>query len=122
MQLLGSEGLPATSDGDGGTVASNVATGRLTDYVVSHGGRSQYNRAGGGVSACGLAALNCARVILGLEREGLDKEQLIQRMTSRELLEVSLLPPCRIASSVADRMHRKYSDHVSPGPAQRTWM
>jgi hypothetical protein len=35
--------------------------------VISHGA-SQYQA--GGVSACGLAALNCARIILAAEQDG----------------------------------------------------
>ncbi|EMD40862.1 hypothetical protein CERSUDRAFT_71120 [Gelatoporia subvermispora B] len=58
------------------TIAHDVAEGRLEEYVVSHQGRSQYNGAAGGASACGLAALNCARVILGGELAGLQKDQL----------------------------------------------
>jgi hypothetical protein len=50
--------------------------------VVSFPGCSQYAAGGGGVSTCGLAALNCARVILGRERDGLKGEELVCSMTS----------------------------------------
>ncbi len=58
------------------------------EYVVSFEGRSQYGIGGGGVSACGLAALNCARVVLGKEKEGLKGVALLQTLMKRETLEV----------------------------------
>lgn len=62
-----------------------------SEYVVSFAGRSQYGGVGGvGTSACGLAALNCARVILGRERDGLKDVKLLREMMRRETLEVSI--------------------------------
>ena len=58
------------------------------ECVVSFEGRSQYGTRGGGVSACGLAALNCARIILGKEKDGLKGVALLQSMMKRETLEV----------------------------------
>ncbi len=60
------------------------------ELIASFHGRSQYSATGGGVSACGLAALNCARVILGKEKNGLRGTAIIQYMMGRETLEVSL--------------------------------
>lgn len=70
-------------------VARKIASGQVARRVVSHQGRSQYSRIGGGVSACGLAALNCARIVLGMERNGLRNEHLVREMMKRETLEVS---------------------------------
>lgn len=64
----------------------------LTDgkeHVASFAGRSQYGIGGGGVSACGLAALNCARVILGKEQTGTKDTALVEEMMKQETLEVS---------------------------------
>ncbi|EKM59101.1 uncharacterized protein PHACADRAFT_205278 [Phanerochaete carnosa HHB-10118-sp] len=72
------------------SVIENVATGELVDYVVAHG-RSQYSGAGG-PSACGLAAMNCARVVLLKERAGLRGDALLEEMmkesTADEVLSV----------------------------------
>jgi hypothetical protein len=59
------------------------------EHVVSFAGRSQYGPDGGGVSACGLAALNFARIIMGKECEGIMGEQILQEMMKQETAEVS---------------------------------
>jgi hypothetical protein len=59
-----------------------------TEHVVSHEGTSQYNREGSGASACGLAALNFARVVFLKEQEGLRDVALLQAALSRECAEV----------------------------------
>lgn len=66
---------------------TKILSGR--EHVVSFPGRSQYGPDGGGVSACGLAALNCARVILGKERDGMRGEHILRDMMKRETAEVS---------------------------------
>lgn len=63
------------------------------EYVVTFEGRSQYGIDGGGASACGLAALNCARIVLGRERDGLRGGLLIDDMTKKETLEVRSFRP-----------------------------
>ena len=68
-----------------------MLSGEFPEYVVTHPGRSQYSQTGGGVSACGLAALNCARIVLGLRSTGLGTAQLIEELTKRDLLEVRFL-------------------------------
>ncbi|KAI0089044.1 hypothetical protein BDY19DRAFT_1004995 [Irpex rosettiformis] len=56
------------------------------EYVASHPGRSQYST--GGTSACGLAALNCARIILQSEMQGdRRREELLEMMTERKTCE-----------------------------------
>ena len=69
------------------------------NYVVSFAGRSQYTgeeggRAGAGASACGLAALNCARIILKKERNGSKGFALLGEMMRKETLEVSVIDVC----------------------------
>ncbi len=69
--------------------APKVVSGEAPEYVVTHPGCSQYSQAGGGVSACGIAALNCARIVLGLHAAGLGTEQLVLELMRRQLLEVN---------------------------------
>ena len=45
-----------------------VISGEADEYIVTHPGRSQYSQAGGGVSACGIAALNY-EAVRGLQRD-----------------------------------------------------
>ncbi|TCD67572.1 hypothetical protein EIP91_012269 [Steccherinum ochraceum] len=71
------------------------------EHVVSFPGRSQYGgEAGGGTAACGLAALNCARIILARERDGLKDVALLQEMLRKETLE-DVLRICLRWSSTA---------------------
>lgn len=65
-----------------------VVAGEFEEYIVTHRGRSQYSQAGGGVSACGIAALNCARLVLGLHGAGLGTSQLVEELMRRQFLEV----------------------------------
>ena len=67
----------------------DMISGHDAEYVVTHPGRSQYSRVGGGVSACVLAAMNFARIVLGLHATGLGSPQLLQELMKRSLLEVS---------------------------------
>lgn len=69
--------------------APKVVSGEAPEYVVTHPGCSQYSQAGGGVSACGIAALNCARIVLGLHAARLGHEQLVLELMRRQLLEVN---------------------------------
>lgn len=59
-----------------------------TELVVSHPGRSQYSAGGSGASACGLAALNCARLVLQSEHDGVHGTQLLERIAEQEFSEV----------------------------------
>lgn len=58
-----------------------------TELVVSHPGRSQYSARGSGASACGLAALNCARLVLQSGQDAAAGYALLQRLLGREFLE-----------------------------------
>jgi hypothetical protein len=73
-------------DYDSANIVRKVLAGR--EWVISHSGASQYTIPGGGVSACGIAALNCVRVVLGKEQDGLRGEALLQDLTSRDTAEV----------------------------------
>jgi hypothetical protein len=68
------------------------------EHVVSHEGTSQYNREGSGAAACGLAALNFARVAFLKEQDGLRDAALLQAVLSRECVEVRRHYPSRLAS------------------------
>ena len=67
--------------------------------VISHG-TSQYQV--GGVSACGLAALNCTRIILAAEQDGAKGRDLLKFVTkartaqvrSQNVFAISLLLTC----------------------------
>ena len=59
-----------------------------TELVVSHPGRSQYSAPGSGASACGLAALNCARLVLQAERDGVRGTGLLEHILKQEFSEV----------------------------------
>ena len=80
----------SSGDYDHSPNADRIISGEFPEYVVSHVGRSQYSQAGGGVSACGLAALNCARLGLGLHATGLGNTQFVQELMKRRFLEVGL--------------------------------
>ncbi|PIL36988.1 hypothetical protein GSI_00680 [Ganoderma sinense ZZ0214-1] len=84
--------------GDCSVDTQSVLFGQVTEYIVTHPGRSQYSQTGGGVSACGLAALNCARIVLGLQSAGLDPAHLVQELMKRKFLE-GILQPCLSWSS-----------------------
>jgi hypothetical protein len=58
------------------------------EHVVSHGGTSQYNRDGTGASACGLAALNFARIVFSIEQSGLQDTDLLEAALARACAEV----------------------------------
>ena len=71
--------------------APRVVSGEFSEYIVSHPGLSQYSApSGAGVSSCGLAALNCARVVLGIHRSGLGNKQFVQELMKCRLLEARL--------------------------------
>ena len=82
-------GIPQkkTPDIDVSSITRSVLLGG-TEHVVSHAGTSQYNREGSGAAACGLAALNFARVAFLKEQDGLRDAALLQAVLSRECAEV----------------------------------
>jgi hypothetical protein len=63
------------------------------ERVLSYDGTSQYNRDGTGASACGLAALNFARIVFSMEQDGLQNIALLQAVLARECAEVRRLYP-----------------------------
>ena len=68
-----------------------------TEHVVSYDGTGQYSGDGMGASACGLAALNFARVAFSIEQGGLQDSALLQALLARECSEVTSIvkPPTR---------------------------
>jgi len=63
-----------------------------TEEIICHRGTHQYGDSNGGitgVSACGLAALNFARVIFEKEGESRRDEDFIQAVIARETVHVS---------------------------------
>jgi hypothetical protein len=79
------------------------------ERVLSYGGTSQYNRDGTGASACGLAALNFARIVFSMEQGGLQNTALLQAVLARECAEVcqlhSILPSERVLTSKGNRFY-----------------
>lgn len=61
------------------------------ERVVSYDGVSQYSRDGTGASACGLAALNFARIVFSMEQGGLQDTVLLQAVLARGCVEVRRL-------------------------------
>jgi hypothetical protein len=69
------------------TIVRNVLDG--TEEIVCHHGTNQYGDGGiTGVSACGLAALNFARVTFKKERETGQSEDLLEVIVDRETIHV----------------------------------
>ncbi|KAF8465623.1 hypothetical protein DFH94DRAFT_355629 [Russula ochroleuca] len=60
------------------------------ERVLSYGGTGKYDRDGTGASACGLAALNFARIVFSMEH-GLKNIALIKAVLARECAEVRQL-------------------------------
>ncbi|KAH9853651.1 hypothetical protein C2E23DRAFT_884804 [Lenzites betulinus] len=84
---------PKVAEDDDSVTPLKILSGKIPEYVVTHPGQSQYSQAGGGVSACGLAALNCARLVLGLHRTGLATVELVRELMGSHILE-DVLKPC----------------------------
>lgn len=86
--------LPSTSAANANSMlgdASDTIVELLqggTEHVVSHPGRSQYSVQGGGASSCGLAALNCARLVLQNEQDFVTGHVLVQKVIERAFSEV----------------------------------
>jgi len=74
-------------DPDIGAISRSVVVDG-TEHVVSYGSTSQYNRDGTGASACGLAALNFARIVFSMEQSGLQDTTLLQAVLARACAEV----------------------------------
>jgi hypothetical protein len=71
-------------------VVRNILGG--TEEIVCHHGTHQYGYRGiSGVSACGLAALNFARIIFAKARECRRDEDLLRAVIAKETVQVSLL-------------------------------
>ena len=79
--------LKQSPDPDIKAISHSVVVGD-SEHVVSYGGTSQYNRDGTGSSACGLAALNFARIVFSIEQSGLQETTLLQAVLARACVEV----------------------------------
>lgn len=77
-----------TNDEESRKILQDLLVGTRGEYVASYAGRSQYSRIGGGVSTCGLAALNCARFVLQKEKSSLGGEDLLLELMKRSTVEV----------------------------------
>ncbi|KAF8525592.1 hypothetical protein BU17DRAFT_62733 [Hysterangium stoloniferum] len=59
--------------------------GRVSRIVSSYDGTGQYSQ--GATSACGLAALNAVRIVLGSDKMGRSGVKLLEHMTNKETIE-----------------------------------
>jgi len=59
-----------------------------TEHVVSYGGTGQYSSDRMGASACGLTALNFAKVAFSIEQGSLQDAALLQAVLARECSKV----------------------------------
>ncbi|KAF8465631.1 hypothetical protein DFH94DRAFT_857642 [Russula ochroleuca] len=85
------------------------------ERVLSYGGTGQYNRDGTGASACGLAALNFARIVFSMEQGGLQNTDLLQAVLARECAEKSRISaafPC------SRRLMLKTTTYCLPGVSE----
>lgn len=64
----------------------DLMSGTTSSLIISHPGISQYIT--GGLSSCGLACFNCARIILGREREGLRGLALLNEIVKLQTTQV----------------------------------
>jgi hypothetical protein len=55
--------------------------------IISHPGTSQYSQ--GSNSGCGLAAFNCTRTLLGMEKAGFQVEDIFHAIEDRATMDVS---------------------------------
>jgi hypothetical protein len=89
------------------------------EYVLSYSGTSQYNRDGTGASACGLAALNFARIVFSMEQSGLRDTNLLQAVLARACAEVRrrTVIPYPSTGSSPPLFHRKPRQYAHCGRA-----
>ena len=59
--------------------------------IVSYPNTSQYSQ--GGASACGLAAMNCVRMVLNSDHEGIREEEILRLITQKDFVDVCLSFP-----------------------------
>ncbi|TFY61657.1 hypothetical protein EVJ58_g4390 [Rhodofomes roseus] len=78
-------------------IATSTARARTLNADIWYAGKGQYSEGGGG-SSCGLAALNCARVVLGLERKEPQDGNILDIMVQHDTTE-EILRPCASWSS-----------------------
>lgn len=65
-------------------ILEHILSGK--DYIVSHENTSQY--AMGGLSSCGIVAMNCIRHVLTLEKDGCTGEDLVVKLTQQATVDV----------------------------------
>jgi hypothetical protein len=73
-------------------VVTGLLKGDRRFQVISHPGTSQYAQGGGrGISACGLAALNCARCLLAKASQtpAVAPDAFLHNLFARETIDVS---------------------------------
>ncbi|TFY74325.1 hypothetical protein EWM64_g9687, partial [Hericium alpestre] len=77
-----------------------------SEKIVSFAGTSQYGLQGLGTSACGLAALNFARVVFAKAQEGIRGEELLRAILTKETAEEIVA----ICSAWSDNLHLEVDD------------
>lgn len=84
QRLLGRRAVPGPTTAD--RVLADVRAGEL--HIVTHPGTSQYSV--GGVAACGLAAMNAARILAELWGPKVQGRQLIELMIEASFCQVRI--------------------------------
>ncbi|TFY77299.1 hypothetical protein EWM64_g6711, partial [Hericium alpestre] len=86
-----------------------------SEKIVSFAGTSQYGVQGLGASACGLAALNFARVVFAKAQEGVQGEELLQTILTKETAEARIFffrEIVAICAAWSDNLHLEVDDMV----------
>ena len=112
-------------ESDNGTeIVADITIQRIlggSQQVVSHAGASQYAPGGVGASACGIASLNCVRVVFEKENDGLRDEALLKDVICRHTTEVRLGTQFLRHGRPKNRTIRKSHRYVPSGQANSTW-
>jgi hypothetical protein len=114
----GESGSMSTNDGpnlpedyDAADVVRKIMHGE--EQIVSYDGSSQYAAQGAGSSACGIAALNCARVFFKKEHEGLRDESLLKAMIARDTTDVGTLAVILPTYATTHSVITLLGDHIN---------
>ena len=92
MRILTGKSQNRAPNTDPNTISRSILE-RGIEHVVSYDGTSQYNREGTGAAACGLAALNFARIVFLMEQANLPDIPRLQAVLSRKCAEVRRIHP-----------------------------
>ena len=84
--------VASAATGASAQYTSSLPAGTFVNHVVSHD-CSQYDGAGG-ISACGIITMNCARILLTKESEGIRGSDLLAYLVKERTMQVCLSRIC----------------------------